>query len=94
MRVRQRETAVPIYINNVFECRQTSVRSTEVDEDLDAVIVLLYTASELQRGGASYLSRASYAMLLSFRLRRRERTFVLANCNLILIMVGKLGFPL
>lgn len=85
------EAAVPICINNVFKCRQMSVRCTEVGEAL-VVVVVLYTNGELQRTGAS----SSFLQFLLCILRNAiklsastESTFVLANCNLILIMVER-----
>lgn len=44
-----KETVVPICINNVLECGQTSVRSTEVGDDL-AIVALYASQDELQRG--------------------------------------------
>lgn len=42
---RKERTAVPICINNVFECRQMSVRCTEVGEEDPFVVVFVSSSS-------------------------------------------------
>lgn len=97
-----KETVVPICINNVLECGQTSVRSTEVGDDL-AIVALYASQDELQRGVVPlpsflpsflrFFACVPRAMLLSFRLRRRREHFRLRQLQFNFNYGQKAGFP-